>query len=84
MVKAAPHKIKELYAFIATEKDGTEGIMSYYARNAGTWVPMIGSDFMRVDALKLIADKMCATTGHTYRIKRFVPGDPHDVTDQYK
>lgn len=60
-------KITELYAFIAKDKNGHEGIMGI--RNSkGEWMPLIGADVEMVEKLKPIADKM----GAQYELRYFV------------
>ncbi len=64
-------RIVELYAFVAKDKDGHEGIMGF--KNGDQWFPMIGADIDRVDSLIPIADKISAVTGQQYEIRYFVP-----------
>lgn len=62
-------KITELYAFIAKEKDGSEGLMAFQAY--GSWIPMVGADLERVDILIPIADKISRQEGFNYEIRYF-------------
>ncbi len=61
-------RITELYAFIAKDKDGHEGIMGFRGPD-GAWMPMIGADIERVEHLKAVADKLAA--GQKYEIRYF-------------
>ena len=82
MVRNAPFKITELYAFVSEDPGGTEGIMGFMS--GGIFMPMIGADFVRIHQLVEIADKVAKAAGRTYQIRRFIPADPHVITDQFK
>lgn len=62
-------EIKELYAFIAKDKDG-EGVMGLTTPDGP--IPMIGADVDRVNSLKPFADKISKQTGTPYEIRYFV------------
>jgi hypothetical protein len=62
-------KIKEVYVFVSTEKDGTEGIPSVLV---GTqWMPLIAGDKQRIKFLFPIASKMMAETNQDIRLRKY-------------
>ena len=63
-------QITEMFAFIAEEKPGDEGVLAFNNTTLG-WVPMVGADLDRIDALRPIADDITQRLGLTYRIKHF-------------
>lgn len=63
------NKITELYAFVATDPDGSEGIMAF--RSGDHWMPMIGADLARVESLRPLADRIAKATGQQYEIRYF-------------
>ncbi len=62
-------RITEVYAFVAKDKDGHEGIMGI--KTPDGWMPMIGADIERVDHLVPIADKIAVMSGQKYEIRYF-------------
>lgn len=58
-------RIDELYAFVAIDKEGHEGILGM--TTAGGWVPLIGADLARIESIKPYAD----ATGIKYEIRYF-------------
>ena len=62
--------IKEMFAFVATGKDGDEGLMGFM-KPSGEWMPMVGADLARVKSLKKIANSIREKTGVGYKIKYF-------------
>jgi hypothetical protein len=63
--------ITELYAFIAENESGKEGVMAWLTPE-GVWLPMIGADMERVDSMRKIADAIAATSDTTYEVRKFV------------
>lgn len=47
--------IDQLFAFIVRDQDGTEGVCGWLNPATGQWVPLIGADLARVEALRPIA-----------------------------
>lgn len=45
--------IDQMYAFVATDKNGDEGIIGM--NTADGWLPLVGADMERIDSLKRIA-----------------------------
>ena len=67
-------KINKLYAFIAEDNGpDDEGIMGF--QFGDEWMPMIGADMERVNALIPIADQISEATGKPYKIKYFTLED---------
>jgi hypothetical protein len=67
-------KITQLYAFIAKDEKGNEGILSYPVlgdKGIPEWLVMIGADIERVESLKPIAEYIKIKTGRDYEIRYF-------------
>jgi hypothetical protein len=69
MEKRMPLKIDEMYAFIAKDPDGGEGLAAFLT-NEG-WQPMVGADMARVHLLKPIAEKLAKNTGQPIKLVKF-------------
>jgi len=63
-------KIEEMYAFIATEEDGQEGICAFQIKS-GLWMPMVGADLKRVDSLRPMAKAIAKATGKRIEVCKF-------------
>lgn len=63
-------KIDEMYAFIATEDDGQEGICAFQSQ-PGVWLPMVGADLKRVDSLRPMAKAIAKATGKRIEVCKF-------------
>ena len=64
-----PQTIDTIYAFIATEDDGNEGITGFYYSNS--WMPMVCADMSRVKSLRPIAQKIASQSGKTVKLVHF-------------
>lgn len=62
-------KIKTIHAFIAEDKDGTEGVIGQYTPNG--WMPFVCADETRVESLRPIAQQIAKTTNHKIKLCRF-------------
>lgn len=63
-------KITAIYAWVATEAEGGEGIPAILL-NDGAWMPLIGADIDRVKSLKKYAEQHRRDTGQPVRLVRF-------------
>ncbi len=63
-------KIDEMYAFIATEDDGQEGICAFQI-HGGMWMPMVGADLARMESLRPMAEKIAKATGKQIEVIKF-------------
>lgn len=63
-------KINEMYAFIATEADGQEGICAFQTE-PGMWMPMVGADLARMESLRPMAEKIAKATGKQIEVIKF-------------
>jgi len=54
-------RIDRLFAFIALDEDGTEGLIGHYQPD-GTWTPLVGADMARVDSLRPIVVDIATQT----------------------
>ena len=65
--------IDKLYAWIATEPDGGEGIISMMLPT-GLSLPLIGADRERIEALRSYAESLQQATGYPVCMKMFSNG----------
>ncbi len=71
--------VDELFAFIAVDDDGDEGVMA--AIMGDTMMPLIFADLTRLPAFAPIADNIAKAAGMDYTLKHFqLLGD---VSDEY-
>lgn len=63
------HRINLMYAFIAIDEDGDEGVCAMYTPEG--WVPMVGSDMERVDTLRKVAAGIARRSGKIVHLRRF-------------
>jgi hypothetical protein len=70
---SVPKTITELYAWICTEEDGSEGLcaQSMLIEGYETLVPFIGADMERVQKLRPFAATIAHETGKPIRLVRF-------------
>jgi hypothetical protein len=61
--------IDALYAWVATEPDGGEGICS--AQLGDIHMPLVGADMDRIKSLRSFAELARAATGYPVRLVRF-------------
>lgn len=79
--KARPgQRIEKLYAWVAEEPDGGEGILGSDLPGLG-YVPLIGADRARIESYRSIAQAMGDKTGYPIRLKLFAAGT---VIDEIK
>jgi hypothetical protein len=65
-------KIARLYAWIATEPDGGEGVCAMLLQ--GRWTPLIGADGERIQSLRDHAGQIARETGYPVALKVFGEG----------
>lgn len=65
------HKIKTFWAFIGTEKDGTEGVPAFYDQGLNMMMPLVGSDQARIDSLRSMAQLIADQTGQSLELRQF-------------
>ena len=63
-------KIKRMYAFVAEEEPGEEGVMGMQMGD-GAWIPLVGADMTRIEQLIPIADRIAAISNMPYKIIKF-------------
>jgi len=51
-----------MFAFIAKDKNGDEGIPAWLDTKSGSWFPLVGADWARVDSLKALAKELTKGT----------------------
>jgi len=63
-------KIERLYAWIATEKDGGEGLCAMISEN-GLTIPLIGADMERIESLRDKAQEVARMSRCPVRLVEF-------------
>lgn len=76
-----PLKIEELYVVVVDDENdaGDEGVPAA-TMNSGMIVPLIAADHNRLQQIVPMAQDICATSGHSFRIRKFYIYE--DVTDE--
>lgn len=71
--------VDELFAFVATDDDGDEGVMA--ALMGETWYPLVAADLVRIQQFAPLANAAAKETGVEFKLKHFkLLGD---VSDEY-
>lgn len=69
--------IDALYAWVATEPDGGEGVCS--AQIGDTHYPLVGADMARIKSYRQHAELIHRMTGHPVRLVRFAHREDIEV-----
>lgn len=64
-------KIEKLYAWIATEADGGEGVCAMAAPTLGGIVPLVGADRARIESYRPYAEQVRKASGFPVRMVEF-------------
>ena len=76
--------ITEMYAFVAEESPGDEGVIGMTLNMPGvgpSFTPLVGADMDRVESLRPHAIQIGKMTGKKIRLKKFKLVDEEDVTE---
>lgn len=65
-----PLKIDQMFAFIAVDEKGDEGVVGMRAPN-GEWAPFVGADEARANSLKPYAEEIATVSGREVKLVRF-------------
>lgn len=74
-----PKKLTELWAWVATEPDGGEGILASSAVQDGFLMPLVGGDEARMRSLEPHARQIAIVAGVPVRLVRFSHGETVDL-----
>jgi hypothetical protein len=61
--------IDEVYAFVAIDEDGDEGVCAFYGPTG--WMPMVCADQARVDQMRPIAEEIARQGGKPIQLFKF-------------
>jgi len=64
-----PFHIEEIFAFLATEADGEEGVVAWHTSMG--WMPLVAADKARLDLLRRFAQEAANATGRHVTLARF-------------
>lgn len=64
-------KIEKLFAWVATEADGGEGVCGAYVPSMGGLVPLVGADRERIESLRPHAEIIRRESGFPVRMVEF-------------
>jgi hypothetical protein len=67
-------KIEKLYAWVAEEPDGGEGVCAMSVPGLGGMVPLIGADRARIESYRGHAHAVRVASGYPVRLKVFSEG----------
>jgi hypothetical protein len=71
--------IEAIYAWVATEPDGGEGICSAQQLGSNLVMPLVGADIDRIKSLRPHAEAVRRITGYPVRLVRFGSRDDLEV-----
>jgi hypothetical protein len=74
-------RIDEIFAIIAIDRDGTEGIPAY-SDPFGMMMPLVGADPQRLESYKELARTMPEMSGMKMRVCRFTNREELGVIDR--
>jgi hypothetical protein len=64
-------KIDRMFAFVAIDFAGDEGLCAFLDRSSGSWMPMVGADMRRVESLRAEAQAIANLSGKTIEVLEF-------------
>lgn len=64
-------KIEKLYAWVATEPGGGEGVCGMSIPELGGMVPLVGADRARIESLRPYAEQTRKASGYPIRLVEF-------------
>lgn len=64
-------KIEKLYAWVATEPDGGEGVCAVHIPALGGMVPLVGADRERIESYRPHAEQTRKASGYPVRMVEF-------------
>lgn len=73
--------VDELFAFIASDGDGDEGVVAVELVNDNSMMPLVAADLMRIQKMVPFAKAIEEQTGHTVTLKHFTLLG--EVSDEY-
>lgn len=72
-------RISEMFAFVAIDAEGNEGVAGFQNLETGVWYPMVGADMARVDSLRPMARRISKATGKEIRLLKFTTREELEV-----
>jgi len=73
--------VDELFAFVATDEEGDEGVVAVELVGSDTMMPLVAADLTRIQQMVPFAEAIRQQTGHTVRLKHFTLLG--EVSDEY-
>lgn len=70
-------RIDKLFAFVVADDAGNEGVVGYMTELG--WLPMIGSDMVRMDDLRPTAARAAEQLDRPVTLMRFMGREPMEV-----
>jgi hypothetical protein len=64
-------RIDRMFAFVATDGAGDEGVCAFMDPATGVWMPLVGADIKRVESLRAEAQVIADLTGRRIEILEF-------------
>ena len=66
-----PMKIESIWAFVAVDECGNEGVCAWYDLRTKTWLPVVAADMDRVNSLRPLARQIAGRTRTRVVLTRF-------------
>ena len=64
-----PLKIEEIFAYVGVDDDGNESVAELQI--PGCWVPLVATDWDRVQSLKPLASQIAKAAGRPMKLVKF-------------
>lgn len=64
-------QITTLFAYIARDADGNEGLAAFFSQEHSMWMPLVGADCDRVASLRDAAEFIAKQSGQTLHLYHF-------------
>jgi hypothetical protein len=79
-----PLRIEEIFAWIITERDGSQGIPARMDLDQGVWIPLVGADKERIESLRPTAIMLAGDLGLKLELVRFHGSEVLETHDPAK
>lgn len=64
-------RIDKIWAFVATDKEGNEGICASYFPESDMWLPLIGADMERIEIVRPLAELVAQNSNSVVKLVYF-------------
>ena len=75
------HRVQALYAFLAIDPDDDEAVPAFHDAQTGYFMPLVGSDLVRVESLREMAQRIATRSGHRITLVKFTTREDVEVLE---